>query len=294
MSTNPPDQTVKPAKPTAFDLLLRFTSLRQNGVNRDDAWYQVCDTASEVNQVTIKAFLNLAKNWERQEGHKYHYRTPAEKESTQSGSSLPVVKKEAASAPAAPKVIRPLPAQAETTRPVSPRKEALTGSLDPRKLRQHQQKQMEDILDQLEDEPEEATPPAKNQPAPTGRTTPLGYKRDYFGPDTALLMFFKTRREPVRVTIAGEDELFIGRMTSNTAMAPEIDLNIVNAGDYGVSRMHAAITRRHNQLLITDLESLNYTYVNGMRLLPKEVRILQDGDEIWFGQLQCRIRFQHI
>jgi pSer/pThr/pTyr-binding forkhead associated (FHA) protein len=282
MSANPQEPA---AKLTAFDLLLHFTSLRQSGVNRDDAWYQVCDSASDVNQVTIKAFLNLAKNWERQQGHKYHYRTPAEKESTQSGG-LPVVKKEAAPA-SAPKVEPP-------PKPPSPRKEALTGTLDPRKLRQNQQAQIENVLDQLDDESDDSAKPAPNsQTPPATRTAPLGYKRDFFGTETALLMFFKTSREPVRVTIVGEDELFIGRMTSNTAMAPEIDLNIVNAGDYGVSRMHAAITRRNNQLLITDLESLNFTYVNGMRLLPQEIRALQDGDEIWFGQLQCRIRFQH-
>ncbi len=293
MSANPPEPA---AKLTAFELLLRFTSLRQNGVNRDDAWYQVCDAASDVNQVTIKAFLNLAKNWERQEGHKYHYRTPAEKESTQSGG-LPVVKKEVTSPvplprPAAP--LKKLPPQ--PPRPVSPRKEALTGTLDPRKLRQQEQEQLANILDELEDEDEGDLVPrplAKSKSGTPSRTAPLGQNRGFFGPNTTLLMFFKTRREPLRVTIAGEDELFIGRMTSNTAMAPEIDLNIVNAGDYGVSRMHSAITRRHDQLLITDLESLNYTYVNGMRLLPQEVRALQDGDEIWFGQLQCRIRFQH-
>jgi pSer/pThr/pTyr-binding forkhead associated (FHA) protein len=61
----------------------------------------------------------------------------------------------------------------------------------------------------------------------------------------------------------------------------------VNAGEYGVSRMHAAITRRNNQLLIADLESMNFTHVYGIRLLPNEIRALQDGDEIRFAQLRC-------
>jgi hypothetical protein len=38
---------------------------------------------------------------------------------------------------------------------------------------------------------------------------------------------------------------------------------------------------------------MNCTYINGMRLAPEEYYIVKDGDEIWFGQLHCRIRFQH-
>ena len=38
---------------------------------------------------------------------------------------------------------------------------------------------------------------------------------------------------------------------------------------------------------------MNYTYVNGVRLFPDKTYTLKDGDEIWFGQLRCRIRFQH-
>ena len=59
---------------SAFDLLFRFTVLRQTGVNRDEAWYQVCEEAPGVSEVTRNAFLTLAKNWERTEGHKFHYR----------------------------------------------------------------------------------------------------------------------------------------------------------------------------------------------------------------------------
>jgi pSer/pThr/pTyr-binding forkhead associated (FHA) protein len=106
-------------------------------------------------------------------------------------------------------------------------------------------------------------------------------------------MYFKTYPHPLRVKIAGSDELFIGRATANSAMAPEIDLNPIHAEDHGVSRLHAVNTRQNNKLLIADLDSMNCTYINGVRAFPREPYTLRDGDEVWFGQLQCRIRFQH-
>jgi hypothetical protein len=314
MAVDKPDQISL----TAFDLLSRFMRLRQNGVNRDEAWYQVCESAPNTNEVMLKAFLNLAKGWERREGHKYRYAVTKTDE-TLPREDVPVVKKgpgQLVSAPPA-SVIQPLPGNPVTPakpavqpapgKPAPPLNQGLTGTLDPGKLREYEQQRLENILDQLEDEPDEPAkpapitvaiePPAAAQPepheeAPKSRTAPIGLPRDHFGPRTALLMYFKARPEPLRVTINGEAELFIGRATANAAMSPEIDLNPVNAGNYGVSRMHSAITRRNNQLLITDLDSMNHTFVNGVRLLPNEVRVLNDGDEVWFGQLYCRIRFQ--
>jgi hypothetical protein len=285
------------AAPTAFDLLSRFIHLRQSGTNRDDAWYQVCDAEGEINEVTLKAFLSLAKNWERREGHQYHYRSEKQNDETLPRSEVPVVKKETQpTAQVQPK------AQTQPKPPVPPGKNnGLTGTLDAAKLRESEQRRLEQILDQLDDLPEEdqpsrgKEPPAqvsRENPQPKTQTAKIGVGRDFFGPRTLLLMYFRNHPQPLRVSIAGSDELFIGRATENSAMNPEIDLNLVNGSEYGVSRMHAAITRRNNQLLICDLDSLNFTYVNGVRLFPKEVRVLQDGDEVWFGQLYCRIRFQ--
>jgi hypothetical protein len=285
------------ATPSAFDLLARFTALRQSGTNRDEAWYQVCDSAGDLPGVTYKAFLSLAKNWERREGHKYHYRSQSEKDSTMSGKS----EKGAAPAqrPETQEVPPPTPQQIKVP-PAKPAGPALTGTLDPAQLRQQEQQRLEQMLDQLDDLDDDELKPrvlqkklGRGQPVARGQTTPMNYARDFFGPRTLLLMYFKNSPQPLRVTIAGDAELFIGRATANAAMSPEIDLTPVNAGEYGVSRMHAAITRRNNQLLITDLESMNFTHVNGIRLLPNEVRVLQDGDEIWFAQLRCQIRFQH-
>ena len=281
---NKPEST-----PGAFDLLSRFTQLRQNGVNRDEAWYQIVDNIPDLNDTTRNAFLALAKDWERREGNKYRYRDKSNHVTVTAQDVKPVAQTQPNPPQAKQQVATPPPA-----RPM------LTGQLDPSRLTAHNQQRLEQVLDQLEDDDEidlAIQPIQKPTPPPSyksgGGTALMRHADDFFGPKTTLLFYFKNFPKPLRVTIAGNDELFIGRATANTAMAPEIDLNAVNAGDYGVSRIHAAITRRENKLLITDLESMNYTYVNGMRLFPNEVYILKDGDEIWFGQLYAKIRFQH-
>ena len=61
----------------------------------------------------------------------------------------------------------------------------------------------------------------------------------------------------------------------------------------GVSRLHAGLRRHGDTLVLTDLGSLNHTYVNGEQLHPHEVRVLHDGDEIRFGHLVARVYFRH-
>jgi hypothetical protein len=119
------------------------------------------------------------------------------------------------------------------------------GILDASVLQVVEQERLEKKLDRFEDLPADVPPV---QP-PEGDTSPVAaYKPDFFGPRTVLLMFFKNSPQPLRVTIAGEGDLFIGRSTANVAMNPEIDLDRVDGAKMGVSRMHAVITRRNNQL----------------------------------------------
>lgn len=260
-------------KPTTdpFELFAKFTELRKGGVNRDEAWLKVCETMGPLHEVTQNAFLGLAKNWERQEGHKYQFRGNAA-DDTMTRKQIEQVQTEA---------------QRQELERAKAAQNVVTGTLDPGRLRQHNLQNLEKVLDQA------AIPSAPIKGAPGG-TTPIGVLRqpDFFGPSTLLLMHFIGYPQPLVVTLKGEDELTIGRLTPNSAIAPEIDLEVVNAGEYGVSRMHAAITRRNDKLLITDLGSMNHTRVNGVRLLPNEIRTLEDGNEIWFGYLRCHIRFQ--
>lgn len=270
-----------PSGPSSFDLLSEFIHLRETGLSRDDAWFQVCETAGEINEITLKAFSNLAKNWERREGHKYRHHSA--KTGDRTGSSPRDTQTTMDLTDAARQMQEKISSEPEL------RDIRSIGILDASVLAVVEQERQEKVLDHIDDLPGDAPP---TQP-PEGDTSPVAaYKPDYFGPRTVLLMFFKNSPQPLRVTIADDGELFIGRSTANVAMNPEIDLDRVDGAKMGVSRMHAVITRRNNQLLITDLQSVNFTHVNGIRLLPNQARTLMDGDEIWFGKLQCKIRFQ--
>jgi pSer/pThr/pTyr-binding forkhead associated (FHA) protein len=68
--------------------------------------------------------------------------------------------------------------------------------------------------------------------------------------------------------------LTIGRESST-----DIALN-----DPRVSRQHARLSYRQQQIWLTDLRSSNGTYVNGA---PNQARALQPGDRLSFGGLEA-------
>jgi pSer/pThr/pTyr-binding forkhead associated (FHA) protein len=46
-------------------------------------------------------------------------------------------------------------------------------------------------------------------------------------------------------------------------------------------------------LTIEDLNSRNKTYVNGRLIVPHQMHMLHDGDELLLGGLHIRIAFQY-
>ncbi len=57
-----------------------------------------------------------------------------------------------------------------------------------------------------------------------------------------------------------------------------------------ISRMHARLDRQGDRLMLSDLNSTNGVFLNGMRLSPNEVREIEEGDEIRFGSLNYCLR----
>jgi len=57
-----------------------------------------------------------------------------------------------------------------------------------------------------------------------------------------------------------------------------------------VSRLHATLSWDHEQVVITDLNSTNGTFVNGERLLPNQPRRLRAGDKIALAKV-CTLEF---
>lgn len=60
--------------------------------------------------------------------------------------------------------------------------------------------------------------------------------------------------------------------------------------DASVSRLHAKIIRKQDDVCLEDLNSTNGTYINAKRLQPYEKRRLEPGDEIMCGQVTLQYR----
>lgn len=113
----------------------------------------------------------------------------------------------------------------------------------------------------------------------------------HFDDDSVLVLLIPGYGEIVRARVR-RAELMIGRRSAEGVMIPDIDLAPYQADVKGVSRLHAAIRRQDDTLVLTDLDSLNYTFINGQRVHAQEVRVLHDGDELRLGQLVLHVRFE--
>ncbi len=122
------------------------------------------------------------------------------------------------------------------------------------------------------------------------------HEKDYFGDDSVLALrvrgstnLFELRPQYVN------HELIIGRSSEGSVMTPDVDLKDRKGADLGVSRMHISIRydADNHEVLATDLGSANGSFINGQRLMPKEVRILRHGDELRLGKLVLAISFRH-
>ena len=66
-------------------------------------------------------------------------------------------------------------------------------------------------------------------------------------------------------------------------LAGAVDM-VIN--EQSMSRMHAKFSRAGNNIYITDLNSTNGTFRNGIRLAPNASEIIEPGDEIRLGKLK--------
>jgi pSer/pThr/pTyr-binding forkhead associated (FHA) protein len=87
-------------------------------------------------------------------------------------------------------------------------------------------------------------------------------------------------------------EVTIGRLDPASRCFPEVDLASQGGLKKGVSRWHAKIIRRGNEVLIEDLASTNGTFLNRERLTPCFPQVLKSGDELQLGRLTLRVSFQ--
>jgi pSer/pThr/pTyr-binding forkhead associated (FHA) protein len=89
--------------------------------------------------------------------------------------------------------------------------------------------------------------------------------------------------------LADRNEFTLGRVSEGQPVMPDIDLGPFQAYTHGVSRLHAVIRRGVQDVMLSDLESANGTFVNGRRLPANEEHALAHGDVISLGGLKIQI-----
>ena len=87
-----------------------------------------------------------------------------------------------------------------------------------------------------------------------------------------------------------KSEIIVGREDPISGIFPEIDLTPFGGEGGVVSRQHARISRSDGQWMITDLNSTNYTRVDGNKLDPSLPAPLRDGTRILFGRVGATFR----
>jgi hypothetical protein len=83
-------------------------------------------------------------------------------------------------------------------------------------------------------------------------------------------------------------ELLIGRADPVRDIHPDIDLVPYGGDVNGVSRLHARLVVKDEQIYIEDLNSTNFTFLNQQRLQPGQLYALNPGDELRLGLLMLQ------
>lgn len=91
------------------------------------------------------------------------------------------------------------------------------------------------------------------------------------------------------IPLEGSEEFTIGRVSGTQPILPDIDLTPFKAYQRGVSRLHAILRIKGDDVTISDLGSANGTYVNGVRIPAYELVHLSNGDVITLGKFPIEI-----
>lgn len=89
--------------------------------------------------------------------------------------------------------------------------------------------------------------------------------------------------------LESREEFTLGRSAEGQPILPDIDLAPFRAYENGVSRLHASIRLQGDQILTTDLGSVNGTRLNGQRIPPHKPCALNHGDILTLGKLKLQV-----
>jgi len=89
--------------------------------------------------------------------------------------------------------------------------------------------------------------------------------------------------------LVGRAEYTLGRISKGQSILPDIDLSPYDAYSQGVSRLHATLRIKDNQLYVEDLGSSNGTRINNNKIVSHSDQLLQHGDVIALGRFKIQM-----
>jgi len=135
--------------------------------------------------------------------------------------------------------------------------------------------------------PEPIYPPSsKENTSPSATPQPIVADDEAEVTERIVLQVLKTGQ---LIPIKEEDEITLGRVSAGQPIVPDIDLTPYQGLEAGVSRLHASIRIKANEIYIMDLGSANGTQVDGEKLTPSSLHKLENQSTITLGKLNLKV-----
>ncbi len=93
------------------------------------------------------------------------------------------------------------------------------------------------------------------------------------------------------IVVPVQNSIILGRKDPTHRIQPDLDLAPYRGYQCGVSRSHAVIVAKDDDLWIRALSATNGTQVNNGTLIAGQEQLLRDGDELRLGVLRLRVTF---
>lgn len=88
-------------------------------------------------------------------------------------------------------------------------------------------------------------------------------------------------------------EIIIGRTDVASTAFPTVDLSTAGPMAKSVSRRHARIIKRDDEIVLEDLGSVNGTFINDKKLAPFLPVTLNTGDKLHFGKVSLEVTIRN-
>lgn len=105
--------------------------------------------------------------------------------------------------------------------------------------------------------------------------------------DSKVILYLAETKEVI--CLKQEKDYTLGRIAEGQKVIPDIDLSEYNAYKTGVSRIHAMINTRGDQVTVKDLGSSNGSRLNGVKIESHAEYNIQHEDFLTLGALKIRV-----